>query len=436
MTHRFASALLVVVMTLAAVWPPRAIAAEPDASVTADQLQARLMAFADTYMNVIAEEYRKNYDRGLTPEQRSFLHTRMTLSATAAITIASGSDVVQNLLDMLAMVTLSRMIVDEPSFEQEAGIDMTNTRAIAAGFERRIWAIAADVANEEQIKAMRDFINDYRRKNPDQRAAYFLRFDEGALQRGVTPLTEKVRGGGLLSSVGAAGQAVDELRQTAERALFIGNRMPILVGWQVENVLYKLALSPEYRSMSATPEALKISVDGLSASIEAIPELVTSERKAVLAALDDKDAALSGTVGELRGALTQAIAVLPQVEALAATAERTVASGQQTSVALNQMLATSERLIDRIEKDGERFDRYLQAIPELGDVATKLEGVMESVDGILGTDVSVGSTIDRIFWRLLILIVVFFAAMLVAGVLIRSLPDGWRVSNRGAEGQS
>ena len=144
-----------------------------------------------------------------------------------------------------------------------------------------------------------------------------------------------------------------------------------------------------------------------------------TERKAIIEALDDKEGALSGTVGELRSALTQAIAVLPQVEALAATAERTVASGQATSVALNQMLATSERLIDRIEKDGERFDRYLQAIPELGDVATKLEGVMESVDGILGKDVGVGSTIDRIFWRLLILIIVFFAAMLVAGVLYK-----------------
>ena len=83
------------------------------------------------------------------------------------------------------------------------------------------------------------------------------------------------------------------------------------------------------------------------------------------------------------------------------------------------MLATSERLIDRIEKDGERFDRYLLAIPELGEVATKLEGVMGSVDGILGKDVSVGSTIDRIFWRLLILIIVFFAAMLVTGVLYK-----------------
>ncbi|MCK5362164.1 MAG: hypothetical protein KAR22_04315 [Gammaproteobacteria bacterium] len=104
--------------------------------------------------------------------------------------------------------------------------------------------------------------------------------------------------------------------------------------------------------ISATPEALKLSVDDLSASIEAIPNLVTSERQAVLAALDDKESALTGTVAKLRGALTEAIAVLHQVEALAATAERTVAGSQQTIVALTQILATSERLIDRIEKDG------------------------------------------------------------------------------------
>lgn len=66
--------------------------------------------------------------------------------------------------------------------------------------------------------------------------------------------------------------------------------------------------------ISATPEALKLSVDDLSASIEAIPNLVTSERQAVLAALDDKESALTGTVAKLRGALTEAIAVLHQVE--------------------------------------------------------------------------------------------------------------------------
>ena len=419
MTHRFLGALLAALLAVAPAGPQRAMAAERDAGVTADQLRARLMAFADTYMNVNAEEYTKKNAQGLTPEQRLFLHTRMMLSSTAAITIASGSDVIQNLFDMLVMVTLSREIVDEPWFEETAGVDVASTRANAADFERRIWAIAADIADEEQIREVHGFIDDYRRQHPDQRAAYFVRFDEGAMKRGVSRLTEKVRKGGLLSSVGDAGESVDEARQTAERALFIGNRMPILIGWQMENFLYELALSPEYRKMSVTPEALKMSIDGLSASIEAIPGLLTSERKAVFAALDDKDGALSGAVGELRGALTQAIGVLPQVEALAATAERTVASGQETSIALNQMLATSERLLDRMENDGDRYDRYLEAIPELGAVATKLDSVMASVDGILGKDVSFGSLIDGIFWRLVILIIVFFAALLLTGVLYK-----------------
>jgi len=425
MTQRFAGALAAILITVAMAWSPRTLAADHAPSVTADQLQARIMAFADTYMNVLADEYVRNIADGLTSQQRLFLHTRLTLSATAAISIASGPDVVQNLLDMLAMITLSRIIVDDPAFEKSAGIDVANTRAIAADFEKQIWFIAANIANEDQIKAVRGFISDYRRKHPDLRAAYFVRFDEGALRVDASPLTEDVRGGGLLSSVGDAGQAVDDARQTAERALFVGNRMPILLRWQVEQLIYELALTPEYQKISATPEALKISVDGLTASIEAIPALVTSERKAVLAELDDKNGALSDTVGELRGALTQAIAALPQVEVLAATAERTVASGQETSIALNQLLATSERLIDRIEKDGDRFDRYLAAIPQLGAVATTLEGVTESVDGMLGKDASVGSLLDGIFWRLFVLIVVFFAAMAASGVLYKIAVKRW-----------
>jgi hypothetical protein len=74
---------------------------------------------------------------------------------------------------------------------------------------------------------------------------------------------------------------------------------------------------------------------------------------------------------------------------------------------------------------GNRFDRYLEAIPELGAVATKLESVMGSVDGILGKDVSFGSLIDRIFWRLILLIIVFFAAMLATGVLYKIAVRRW-----------
>ena len=107
------------------------------------------------------------------------------------------------------------------------------------------------------------------------------------------------------------------------------------------------------------------------------------------------------------------------------TAERTVTGGKETSIALNQMLVTSERLMDRIEKDGDRFDRYLAAIPELGAVATKLDNVMGSVDGILGKDISFGSLIDGVFWRLVILIIIFFAAMLATGVLYKIAVQRW-----------
>jgi hypothetical protein len=138
MTQRFAGALAAILITVVMAWPPRTIAADPDARVSADQLQARIMAFADTYMNVLAEEYAEMDTDGLTPEQRLFLHTRLTLSATAAITIASGSDVVQNLIDMLVMVTLSRMIVDGPAFEESAGLNVVDVRAAAAIFERDI----------------------------------------------------------------------------------------------------------------------------------------------------------------------------------------------------------------------------------------------------------------------------------------------------------
>jgi len=425
MKHRLTRIALAALIMAAATWPARVTAADSAPKVTADQLQARIMAFADTYMNVLSEEYARLSALGLTPQQRLLVHDRLLLSTSAAVAIASGPDVVQALLDMLTMVTLSRMVVEEPWVEKEAGIDMSTTRAIAADFEKRIWSIAADVATEEETRLVRAFIDDYRRRHPDQREASFVRFDEGAALRGKTSLTEKVREGGLLSSLSGAGQSIDEARLTGERALFIVNRMPLLVRWQVENLLYQLALSPEYQKLSATPESLETSVDRLSASLEVIPGLVTSERKAVLAALDDKNGALNGTVADLRGALSEAISALPQVQILAATAERTVSSGRETSMALDQLLATSGRLMDRVEKDGERFDRYLAVIPELGAVATTLQGVAGSLERVLGKNLDVAAVMDGIFWRMVMLIIVFFAAMLAAGVLYKIATRQW-----------
>jgi hypothetical protein len=63
---------------------------------------------------------------------------------------------------------------------------------------------------------------------------------------------------------------------------------------------------------------------------------------------------------------------------------------------------------------------------------------MVSVDGILAKDVSFGSLIDRVFWRLVILIIVFFAAMLTTGVLYKIALQRWasEPSRRPPEAQS
>ena len=89
-------------------------------------------------------------------------------------------------------------------------------------------------------------------------------------------------------------------------------------------------------------------------------------------------------------------------------------------------------MLDRIDKDGDRFDRSLETIQELGAAATKAERLMDSLEGILGRDFSFGSVVDRIFSRTGMLIIIFFATMATAGVLYKVGVQRW-ASGQGKE---
>lgn len=50
---------------------------------------------------------------------------------------------------------------------------------------------------------------------------------------------------------------------------------------------------------------------------------------------------------------------------------------------------------------------------------------MGSVDGLLGKNFGMQSLIDRVFWRVVTLIIIFFAAMPSAGVLYKVTVQRW-----------
>jgi len=130
--------------------------------------------------------------------------------------------------------------------------------------------------------------------------------------------------------------AVREVTQTrlfAERALYMVQRMPFLVRWQVELLADNLLNEQHIAGVLTNAASLTESIDRLSRATESasataaqLPDRVTAERKAILEALEAQE-------GRLRE--------------LCADISRTLVSGEAMASSINTTLITFDALMKR-----------------------------------------------------------------------------------------
>src|SRR5215831_8190887 len=77
------------------------------------ELQLRVMRFADEYAGRTKEVITQFQAAAKTPEERLNAQNWKVQQADAAYTVASGSNSISNALDMVVLATLSRMVLDD-----------------------------------------------------------------------------------------------------------------------------------------------------------------------------------------------------------------------------------------------------------------------------------------------------------------------------------
>jgi len=68
----------------------------------------------------------------------------------------------------------------------------------------------------------------------------------------------------------------------AERALYIAERQVILIRWQVEQVFYKLAITPEFKGLLNSTNDIGQAHQRLAALLEAMPKMVSAESEVII----------------------------------------------------------------------------------------------------------------------------------------------------------
>ncbi len=252
-------------------------ATDADNIMTEAELQGNLMAFADRYwsmMNSVGIEYVEN--RPSSENSRAIL-AQLVHSAADAFTIAAGPKPVAAFLDMVVMVTLGRMV-----FEQHyANLYGEEVTPIVRGFikaEAEVWEIAGDILTAEQQQKLMSLIQTWRQNNPKNIVFSSVRFSEFEKFRGVSDDPQKSSSGGIFPSVAKATEQVEEVRLLAERAMYLGSRLPMMTGAFADVWASRLTRNHDVSQILTDVNQIAGGLQRIAAVSEKLPDVIAKER--------------------------------------------------------------------------------------------------------------------------------------------------------------
>jgi hypothetical protein len=296
-------------------------------------VQQNLLRFADEFsMQLIlgTEKLRRANDSFSAVET---LQWKIAFSSETCA-IASGPNAIVNQLDMTVFVSLLRIAIEEQWLKVRFGESARPLVEICQNSEADIWRLNATILKPEQQKELRQGIEAWYKRNPLPESVLAARALGFTTLIGQTSTTDKNRSDSVFSllrvdPLAGMDPAVREIAQTrlfAERALYVTQKMPMLLRWQTELLAANAINQPTVQQLVANTTQLSATADRFAQLTEKLPGQVSAEREAILKSLQEQESQLTPLINEVRQALT---------------------SGEKMSTSLNTTLATFDALMKR-----------------------------------------------------------------------------------------
>lgn len=409
--------------------PKTAMAKSANEVMSHDELQSAVISYANRFIATIGQAAFDLEEKIPTAEGRLVAAKRKVFSLSSAAEIAAGPNAGASLLDLVVMATLNRIVWEEYYRPKVFGKPATIMVDAFKKMEAEAWELAAKVMTPEQLQEFRDLILNWHSANPEQTAVDYIRFsDFGDLGRKPN-LKEIQKPGGLLAPVLEATQAVDEVRRTSERAMFLLTKMQLIMGFQVELVYKKLAMQPEIDTILKDVSGFRATADRFAGLMEQLPKQVAEERKALLNAIDDKAKTIHKISAEVQATLEHVDTTFVNLQKTTSDIEQLLQGTQQTMKSANDLVGTVDTFMSRFEsgessEPSEPFDikDYILAIEKVQATVSDLEQLVVSIDktstplisGLMEEiNKSTREHIDYVFWRVIQLLFIICGAGIV-----------------------
>ena len=250
-------------------------------SITQEELRQEIMRFAGRSAEQLDDAYFKLEEGFKTPKARRAALENSGAYVTSAVDIAIGPNPEVNMLDMVVLVTLSRIVVEEYWVPKVFGDEAKILVEVFRRQEADIWSIAAKVLTREQLQELRDSIRQYRNRDPDRVFVEATRFGDFAGIVGASELAKAQEGSGFLGVKGVT-REVSETRMLAERAMFYAQRVPWIVRSMVRLLLLDVAQTPEINQVMTDTGTLAKAMHQTAKMTEELPELITEQRDQIM----------------------------------------------------------------------------------------------------------------------------------------------------------
>ncbi len=425
---------------------------------TYDLMQAQVMDFADDFTLRLADVTDRIEARQMSLEARIAIHRLRYTVAHGLTMIATSANPRVALMDSVVVMSLQRRLVEErlvPAHFQETP---WLTDVFKSG-EDQVKSIAAQSLTPEQMAEIQTLVDKWVEDNPYRHYAAYVRLNDFARKR---QTTEQAEGNGrsqsifgllFLDPLAGLDPTTRELEQTrlfAERALFYLQRMPQLISWQAELLYIDSASEPEVvralQDVSRLTESIEMTARNITELREQAPELIEAERTAAI------DQAMTRFFEELARERSAALDDLGRraesLESTLAELDRTFGSGERFSAEATGLVESIQRLTETIQAmqgepdpDAEptTIADYERLVGSATTLVERLDSLVADIDALASSDAwdqrrvtidqtmadtqaRLDATLDRAFWRGLILVLVLVFGLLGAGLTLKLVP--------------
>jgi hypothetical protein len=415
-------------------------------------LQQNLLRFADDFSGRIVAST-ENLRRGTNRLSAIELQTWKVRYSGNVLAIASAQNTLVNLLDMVVLVTLTRHSIETYWMPQVYGESARPMLEVCQEAEARIWHLAGPpVLDPKQQEELRDTITAWYERNPDPNqvlnvrgvgfASELAQLNSGSQNQESSSVFNLLRIDPF-SGLDPAAREIAQTRLFAERAMFVAQRMPTLLRWQMELLSYQITATPEIKQVLEDTERMTRSVESFAHVADQLPQLVNDQREAAIKQIFDgialertnlittiaaSNTNLQGSLAELRQTMEAATVLVRAVDKFLARYDK------GTNAPVETEPTTNSRPFD--------IRDYAQTARDLTSTAKQLDELIVHLGQTLDSPalqkrmedahiVSKG-VFNHVFLLAALLVVLFFICLLATRYLTARIgPTGQRSKVRG-----